>query len=150
MQNFESERVSSEVREHADALISQLTESGVSIQSNKRIVNGCNYRLEFHFEENVTVAMGVSLYDSHSNSEVMITTMGTATKARGFGSKTISLLKEWAITNNLKEIRAVQVSNSRSANFWKKNGFIDIGGKTGDFLWTNDVQDSFSKLSIGE
>ena len=44
-------------------------------------------------------------------------------------------LKDWAQSNNLTEIRATQVSNSRSQNFWRKNGFTDIGGQTCDFLW---------------
>lgn len=86
------------------------------------------YRLSFIFPEDVRVTVRVLLHDE-TGSDVVITNMTTLPVAgkedmthKGYGSKTIYSIIEWAKSQNLHEIRATQVGD-HVKDFWIKNDF---------------------------
>ena len=137
MTHFEFRRVAPEVREQSNMLIDQLKEFGAEIEHVARNVGACEYKISFQPEGGVSVLIGLCLNDWQTGSDVVVETIGVTPSARGrgFGGRVSAVLKEWAGRNGLSEIRAVQVNNDQSRNFWRKNGFIDVGGVTGDFVW---------------
>ncbi len=92
------------------------------------------YILTFSFENAVTT-IRIVLKDS-SGADMVITNMTTLPiqeTGKGYGSVALSILLEWALNNNLNDIRAVQVQGE-SEGFWVKNKFASVGNFTNDFL----------------
>jgi GNAT superfamily N-acetyltransferase len=68
----------------------------------------------------------VVLLDHNSASDVVITNMTVLPKearSHGKGSMVVSQIIEWAGDLGMKEIRATQINNPQSENFWRKNHF---------------------------
>jgi hypothetical protein len=100
------------------------------------------YRLRFLFSENVEVNIRILFHDE-SGSDIVITNMTTLESEgtndvthKGYGSKVISSIIDWAREQNMHEIRATQVSN-HVEEFWIKNGFNKIPepNPTNDYLY---------------
>ena len=103
-------------------------------------VAALHYNLSFRFEDGAIVTIGIILMDHQTDSDIVIETMTTlpkSQKGKGFGSKAIGKVLQWAKDNGLKSVRATQVSNLDSENFWKKNGFIKDEGPNpcNDFIY---------------
>lgn len=105
-------------------LLKSLEALGASIEADRIMVEGA-YIVKFSFKEGATTTLRISLSDS-SGADLVITNMTTlpdSQKHRGFGSNAVQQLLQWAKSNNLKNVRAVQVQDS-SEKFWIRNGFI--------------------------
>ncbi len=130
-----------EKQKEIDAMVSQLESYGAEISGpNPENLGSFSYKAKFPFNENeVVVNIWFELKDWQTDSDVVITNMTTLPddkKGGGFGSKALGLILEWAEKNNLKEIRATQISNDRSASFWENNGFKKVAeSSTGDYLF---------------
>ncbi|MDD5051069.1 MAG: GNAT family N-acetyltransferase [Candidatus Pacebacteria bacterium] len=123
-------------REKFDRLAQGLEKYGAAVTSEKREVGA--YRISFQSGEAVTTVRIV--LGDYSGSGLVITNMTTLPdreKGKGFGSKAIETIKEWAKENNLGEVRATQVSDPDAQRFWMKNGFVREGGenKTSDYIF---------------
>ena len=95
------------------------------------------YVLSFHAEGAITT-VGI-VFNDYSGADLVITGMTTLPPDRtgeGLGSAAIQNLLKWAKSNNLKDIRAVQVQEP-SERFWEKNGFkiMDEPNPTRDFMY---------------
>ncbi|MBL8030227.1 MAG: hypothetical protein JNN11_03190 [Candidatus Doudnabacteria bacterium] len=53
-----------------------------------------------------------------------MTTLPLSQLGRGFGARALEKVAGLARGCNFKAIKAVQISDEESENFWKKNGFI--------------------------
>lgn len=130
-------------RPTADTMVARLTDYGavaVAPDFNEfgRLPSGeLPYAVEFHEEGAVTTIRLVLKDHNAPTSDLVITNMTTLPdleKGKGYGSKAITALLRWAKDNGLKEVRATQVSDPQSANFWQKNGFVATGNHLGDHV----------------
>jgi GNAT superfamily N-acetyltransferase len=81
--------------------------------------------VSFNFEQNTVVTIRLLFHDK-TGSGVVITNMTAlpeGQKGKGFGSRAVQSILEWARNNNLNEVRATQVE-PENEKFWVKNGFI--------------------------
>ncbi len=94
---------------------------------------------EFKFDE-ALVTMRIIVKEN----EVEITNMTTMPLeqiGKGYGTKAVGQIIEWASRNNL-EIKAVQISEKESENFWKKNGFVPDSktNSSNDFVYKGNLE----------
>ncbi len=122
-----------------DALVAKLADYGLAVApEDSREVGALPYIVEFR-EGDALTTIRIVLKDHNCDSDMVITNMTTlphSEKSKGYGSKAIAAILEWATDNQLKTVRAIQVNNERSAHFWEKNGFIALENQTGDYLKT--------------
>lgn len=129
-----------EEQEKADKLVQQLELYGAEIAGPDPMNAGSfSYKIKFPFpSEEAFVNMWLELKDWQTDSDLVITNMTTVPddkKSHGFGSRALASVLEWAHKNNLREVRATQVSNDRSGSFWEKSGFKkEEVSQTGDWL----------------
>lgn len=101
--------------------IKSLLGYGASIEADKHEREA--YKLTFVCGSAITT-IRVLLQD-YSGADLVITNMTTlphSMKSRGFGTRALQTLLEWATEEGFTDIRAVQVQ-SLSETFWSKNGF---------------------------
>ncbi|MDO8529939.1 MAG: GNAT family N-acetyltransferase [bacterium] len=111
-----------------DALVVSLQKYGARVEPDEesRDIAALHYRVVFLFSEDVVVTIGIILMDYQTDSDVVIETMTTLPVAgthRGFGSRAITEILQWARDSGFKEVRATQVTGGDNESFWKKNGF---------------------------
>lgn len=121
-----------------DAMVIQLRDYGAQVQRHmEQDVGALNYEVQFADGEAQTTLF-ISLRDHQTDSDLVITHMTTLPdneKGKGRGTRAIQKLLEWAKANNMKTVRAVQVSDPRSRTFWERNGFAAVSKSvTGDYL----------------
>lgn len=96
------------------------------------------FALLFRFDGTL-VTIRIVLDDEQSGADLVITNMAVLPKQnhkRRWGSKALKKLLFHAGRCGLKNLQATEVSNEQSERFWKKNGFVEIGNKTGDFRYS--------------
>ncbi len=128
-------------REQFDKMVNQLGVHRVAIIPDLSDIGAFHYRLIFSFRPELwlTVTVEISLKEWQTSSDLVILTITTAPetlRSRGYGGKVLEYLVDWAKSNNLNEIRATQVSDSRSKLFWIRNGFVECPAPnpTSDFI----------------
>lgn len=131
------------VRSAIDAMVGKLLEYGAvsaepDLNEFGRLPSGeLPYAVQFN-QDNATTTIRIVLRDHNApTSDLVITNMTTlpdAEKGKGYGSQAIEALLRWAKDNGMKEIRATQVSDPQSSNFWQKNGFTKTGNQFGDHV----------------
>lgn len=97
------------------------------------------YILTFTFNHAVTTIRIV--FDDYSGADLVITNMTTLPSSKqlnGYGRKALKTLLQWASSNELRDIRAVQVQKETEI-FWKKNDFVSLKNQTNDFLYTGNI-----------
>lgn len=85
----------------------------------------------------VVVTIRVVFADQQSGAEMAITNMTTlpySQTGKGYGSKALHTLLEWAQGEGLTKIVVVQVQ-AQSEKFWKKNAFVALRNATNDFKY---------------
>jgi|GEM_PF-4519772 hypothetical protein len=113
-----------------DALVASLRKYGASVEPDKdsNDIASLHYRVVFSFlEQEAIVTIGIILLDHQTNSDVVIETMTTLPNnkiRKGFGSKAIANILQWAADNGFKDVCATQVAGEDNENFWRKNGFL--------------------------
>lgn len=112
-----------------DVLIASLQMYGANVEydDESNDMAALHYRALFLFPEDTIVTIGIILMDHQTDSDVVIETMTTLPefqKRKGFGSKAIAKVLQWAANSGLKDIRATQVAGKSNESFWRKNGFI--------------------------
>ncbi len=145
-EGFDIHRQIKKVREKKpdmDALVKSLEKYGAAVEfdEDSRDAAALHYRAIFLFPEDVIVTVGIILMDYQTDSDVVIETMTTlpGRKTRkGFGSRAISSILQWAAGVSIKDVRATQVMGEANENFWRKNGFIqqDIPNPCNDFIYS--------------
>ena len=95
------------------------------------------FRIQFHYEGDIYVTLRILTKD-YSGSDLVIsnlTVIPDSEQGKGFGSKGLQKVLEWAKDQGHKVIRATQVSKHND-EFWTKNGFEFIKGEndTRDFI----------------
>lgn len=132
-ENFNSKK------EIIDERVELLKNYGATIEPDKPMIDA--YRVTFNFE-GVVVTLRIVLND-YSGADVVITNMTTlpdSEKGKGFGSRALHSMLSWAVDNNFKDIRSVQVQKL-SENFWIKNEFVRCGepNPSNDFRYQGSV-----------
>jgi len=97
------------------------------------------YILTFSFGAVIITTVRIVLKDL-SGADLAITNMNTQPydqRRNGYGSLALQVVLRCAREQDLKDIRAIQVSN-RAFGFWKKNGFRSLGNTTNDFIYTRE------------
>ena len=122
-----------------DERVGLLTKYGAAVELDRPSID--SYRVTFTFGKAV-VTLRIVLND-YSGADLVITNMTTlpdSEKDKGFGSRVIQSTLSWAIDNNLKDVRSVQVQKS-SENFWIKNGFVrcEDPNPSNDFIYQKPV-----------
>lgn len=124
-------------------LASRLRQPGVIVGYNYRMRKVCNivpFSVLFLHDTTAETNIFFHLMDWQTDSDVVITNMTTLPSEKcgeGFGSKALEIFISWARENNLHEIRATQVSSSRSKYFWEKNEFTRCADPNpcGDYVY---------------
>lgn len=131
-----------DARPEVNALVALLQNYGAKTSpENSTIVGVLPYIVKFFFQEyNAVTTIRIIFKDHQTDSDMVITNMTTlpSDKQReGLGSKAIRFILKWARDNNLKDVRATQVSKSDEA-FWRKNGFekADEPNPCNDFVFS--------------
>lgn len=108
--------------ESSRAKINQLEINGAVVTPDRYAHNA--QIVQFNFEQNTIVTIRLLFHDK-TNSDVVITNMTTLPKeqkGKGFGSRAVQNILQWAQDNKLNEVRATQVE-SENESFWVENGF---------------------------
>jgi N-acetylglutamate synthase-like GNAT family acetyltransferase len=95
-----------------------------------------SYRIYVKVGEAV-VAAQVSLCDRQLGEGMVISCFAVTPsflRGRGYGSRVLQDLLEWAHNSNVTNIWAVQVQQE-SEGFWLKHGFVKVGNRTNDFRY---------------
>jgi hypothetical protein len=117
-------------RDSANRMVGEFLKYPVTLMPQLMNDGAYEYRVLFIFnsqQTNITVQIIVLLWDWQTDADLTITDIGTSPhteRSKGFGSRAIEYLKEWAVSNKLNKILATQVSSERSEKFWGKNGFV--------------------------
>lgn len=94
------------------------------------------HRIYVRIDEAVISAQ-VSLSDRQLGEGLVITAIAVTPsfyRGRGYGSRVLRDLLEWAHRSNITNIWAVQVQGE-SEGFWLKHGFVKVGNRTNDFRY---------------
>lgn len=102
-------------------------------------VGAFEYKLIFMPNTWMKLSTTIAIAEWQSDSDVVITniTLQPPTeRRRGYGSSIVRELISWAKENGWNEIRATQVVNPSSKQFWIKNGFVFAPepNQTSDFI----------------
>lgn len=131
-----------EQKPHMDALARLLSNYGAEASPDEEShdVASLHYSVRFSFPGNVVVTIGIILMDRQTDSNVVIETMTTLpqeSRSKGFGSKALQYLLQWAHDNQLLQVRATQINNPDSERFWKRNAFVQAPSpnQCNDFVW---------------
>ncbi|MEK7136296.1 MAG: GNAT family N-acetyltransferase [Patescibacteria group bacterium] len=124
-----------------DEMVKQLRVYRVSIIPELEDVGAFVYRVIFPFRLELWAAVTVvfSLKEWQTDSDLVIQEMFTSPegiRSHGCGGKVLGYLLDWAKRNNLNEVRATQVSDPRSKQFWTRHGFVECPAPnvTSDFV----------------
>ncbi len=119
-----------------DGMVSDLRNFGARVEyelGKERVVSALHYKIKFFFDDHrAIVTIGIILMDYQTDSDLVIATMTTLPAHRrrdGFDTDAIGRIKEWALSNNLRNVRATQVSGFENEKFWMKNGFRKLEGE---------------------
>ncbi len=117
-------------RPATDTLVALLQNYGAVVEPQDPRETGVGvlpYVVSFPFPgESALVTMWIIFKDHQSDSDVVITNMTVqpeTERRKGLGFKAVTSLLAWVRANNLKEVRATQVSQDNEA-FWMNNGFV--------------------------
>lgn len=130
---------SEEERKKAAEAISLLVSKGfVLVGYFPNNAGAFQYDIKFPFSDGVDMFLNIGLFDHQSGADLLIASIvmqPDIKRHEGYGSKVITLIKEWAKLCEFKKIIATQVSNPISMNFWKKSGFKKVeDSDTGDYV----------------
>ncbi len=113
-----------------------LEQYGAKIERDK-IFGGEAYIIQFASSDAKTTIR--VLFNDYTGDDLVITNMTTwpqDERGKGFGTKAIQYVLQWAQENGLNNIRATQVLEG-SENFWMINGFDKMEGDniSNDFIY---------------